>query len=427
MGNVRSHRVLWTTRISSGHGKGKTMRWRPLVEKVLLLQVVLPTMVFAQVSGLGAMGDSLTDEYLEDDYDYAYNWVEQLAIDGQVGVGPTAADAGQPGGTWGEPRRTGYEYNWARSGANSGSLLADGQHTGLAALVGPDGVTHAVLAIGANDFFPLPLPGHAYFEIYHNRWTQEEIDEYVNQISTNIKTALAAVTNAGCELVLANVVDYGVAPAVWDSFFWSNPDKRERVTNVIKQLNVGVENLAKEHKLMLVHLFGFSRSVFGTNHDLQEFLILGGVPIELWVSDTSGNDHPQAGFVHDGVHPHTHLQGMMANLFATALNRGYDTGLPVFSEEEILTHAGITYGGVDTLAEQIGQYADYVWNFLGPYPHQDLDADGDVDVRDFARFQACFAPGGDPMMPGCAAADFDGNEVVDLDDFAELQAVLTGP
>ncbi len=68
MGNVRSHRVLWTTRISSGHGTGKTARWRPLVELVLLLQVVLPTTVFAQVSGLGAMGDSLTDEYLEEDY-----------------------------------------------------------------------------------------------------------------------------------------------------------------------------------------------------------------------------------------------------------------------------------------------------------------------------------------------------------------------
>ena len=403
------------------------MRWRSLVEIVLLLQVVLPTMVFGQVSGLGAMGDSLSDEYLEDDYDYAQNWVEQLVIYRDVDFGPTAADAGQPGDTWGEPRRTGYEYNWACSGADSGSLLDDGQHTGLAAMVGPDGVTHAVLSIGPNDFYPMPLPGYAYFEIYNDRWTQEEIDAHVNQILANIETALTNIADAGGEVVLTNVVDYSVAPAVWSLFFWSNPDKRERVTTVIKQLNAGVANLAQEHELMLVDLFGFARTILGTNHDLHEFLVLGGVTIELWEKDTASHDNPQAGFVHDGVHPHTHLQGIMANLFATALNGGYDAGVPVFSEEEILTHCGLTYQGVDTLAEQFGQYTDYVWNFLGPHPYQDLDADGDVDIGDFCRFQACFAPDGDPMMPGCSAADFDGDEVVDLDDFAELQAVLTGP
>ena len=81
--------------------------------------------------------------------------------------------------------------------------------------------------------------------------------------------------------------------------------------------------------LMLVDLFGFARTVLGTNHDLHEFLILGGVTIELWEEDTVSHDNPQAGFVHDGVHPHTHLQGIMANLFAAALNGGYDAELPV--------------------------------------------------------------------------------------------------
>jgi hypothetical protein len=70
----------------------------------------------ADIHALGAMGDSLTDEYAEETYDYAANWIEQLVLYRGIDVGRTAAEAGQPGGTWGEPRRTGFELNWARSG-----------------------------------------------------------------------------------------------------------------------------------------------------------------------------------------------------------------------------------------------------------------------------------------------------------------------
>ena len=126
--------------------------------------VVISASAQAGGNALGAMGDSLTDEYFEESYSYAQNWVQQLAVYRDIDVGPTAADAGQPGGTWGEPRRTGYEYNWARSGATSASLLADGQHTGLAAQIAPNGITYAVLAIGANDFIPILGPtGEALF------------------------------------------------------------------------------------------------------------------------------------------------------------------------------------------------------------------------------------------------------------------------
>ena len=91
----------------------------------------------AQVTRLGAVGDSLSDEYFEQSYSYAKNWTMQLVLFRGVDMGPTAQAAGAPSGTWGEPRRTGYEYNWARYGADSTTLLTDGQHTGLAAQAGP--------------------------------------------------------------------------------------------------------------------------------------------------------------------------------------------------------------------------------------------------------------------------------------------------
>jgi hypothetical protein len=403
------------------------MRPASFVIAALLLHASLPALASGQITGLGAMGDSLTDEYREDDYPYAYNWVEQLAIYRRVNFGPTAAEAGQPGGTWGEPRRAGYEYNWARSGADSASLLSDGQHTGLAGLIGTGQVSHAVLAIGANDFFPMPLPGYAYYEIYNGRWSQAQIDAFLDEILTDMETAITTISDAGGTLVLATVVDYSIAPAVWGSFFWSNPSKRERVTTAIRQLNEDVEGLAQAHGLMLVDLFGFAQALFGTNENPREFLIVGGVSIELWERDTTTNDYPEAGFVHDGAHPHTHLQGLMANVVITALNGGFDAGLPLFTEDEVLAHAGLTGSGTDTLAAQIRHYADYVWNFLGPYPYRDLDADGDVDLHDVAGFQACFAPDGEPLPPGCGAADFEGNDLVDLTDFAYLYTALTGP
>jgi hypothetical protein len=59
----------------------------------------------------------------------------------------------------------------------------------------------------------------------------------------------------------------------------------------------------------------------------------------------------------------------------------------------------------------------------------DLDADGDVDLTDFAAFQGCFNGPNRPPAEGCSApgADFDGDQDVDLTDFAIFQSCFNGP
>ena len=58
----------------------------------------------------------------------------------------------------------------------------------------------------------------------------------------------------------------------------------------------------------------------------------------------------------------------------------------------------------------------------------DFDADGDVDLTDFARFQACFnGPNRPPKKLGCESADFEPDGDVDLSDFATFQACFNGP
>lgn len=397
----------------------------------LTLGLLLPLMSLsarAEIHAFGGMGDSLTDEYAEETYDYAANWLEQLVIYGNVNAGPTAAQAGQPGGTWGEPRRTGFEYNWARSGDASDDLLVHGQHTGLAGLVPEDGITHAALMIGANDFYPMPLPGFPYYEIYNDNWSQQEIDAYVDQIVANIQQALDAVLATGVSLALCSVPDYGVT--YWPQVFFPDPVKRDRVTAVIQQLNSELDAVAQDRHLVVVDMFAAAQAIFGTNLDPREILLLGNVEIYVQERDTEGNDSPQAGFVDDGTHPHTHLQGVLANLILHGLNTAYHAEIPLFTEEEILAHAGLAYGGLDTLESEIGSYGDYVFDYT--VADGDLDQDHDVDPDDFAIFAECMAgPAVQQPPPECSPAEFNladinGDYDVDMDDFRRLQVNFGG-
>ena len=308
------------------------------------------------------MGDSLSDEYGEESYGiYAENWVEQLKIHGLVDLGPTATQAAQPGGTWGEPRRTLYAYNWARSGASSTTLLAGGQHTGLASSVTNDGVQYAVLMIGANDFYPSSA---AYQGIYTGSWSTAQIDAFLSSVLANINTALDTVLPTGVQLAIVNVPDYGLTPTVRPLL----PDAggRQRVADAISQLTAQIDATAALRRLPVVDFFGAAVAMFGTHQAPNAELLIGNVAIQLGQNDTAAGGNPTAGFVHDGIHPNTTLQGVIANAISTALNMGYGAGFPIFSEAEILAHRGIAYGGSDTLVAQFGNYTDYVHNYAGP-------------------------------------------------------------
>jgi lysophospholipase L1-like esterase len=323
--------------------------------------------VRGQIGALGVMGDSLSDEYSEETYGaYATNWVPQLVTYRGINVGPTAAEAGQPGGTWGTPRRTGYQFDWAFSGDTSADLLSHGQHTGLAAQVVPDGITHAVLAIGANDFNPdfLNYTPNAYYNIYRNNngWTTNQINAYVAQLLTNIETAIATVATTGVRLVVFNILDYGKTPATYNFFLYANGGQRERVSAVIQQANGGLAFLAQKYQVPLVDAFKLQKTIFGSNTNLLSTLTIGNVAIHLQQGDTDPINNPNrtAAFVDDEAHPHTTIQGLFANMALEAFRLGYGTDVPDFTEQEILAHAGLAYGGSDTLAAQIGSYTNYV-------------------------------------------------------------------
>ncbi len=328
----------------------------PLVLAGLPLVASLLFAPTASAVKLGVMGDSLSDEYAEEGYgNYAQNRFELFVNFAGFDLGPTAVEAGQPGGTWGEPRRTGYEFNWARSGATSGSLLADGQHTGVAAQVVPEGLAYVVLSVGANDYNPSST---AYQSIYANVWSQAQIDAHNAGIVANILTALDTVLATGVDVVVANLPDYGLTPTVQG--FFPDPVGRQRVSAAISQANANLALAAFSRAVVLIDIYGASLAIFGPHSAPNTTLAIGDVPIQLTQSDTAGGGNPTAGFVHDGIHPNTTIQGLTANLTLEALNLGYGAGLTLFTEAELLAHRGIAYGGFDTLTAQIGPYSDYI-------------------------------------------------------------------
>ena len=294
---------------------------------------------------LGVAGDSLSDEYAEETYSYAANWVESLACN-RVYLGEYREDTA----VWQDVRGEGYQYNWAAAGATSQSLLTEEQHTGLAEQINDGMVTHAVLAIGQNDFYP---DSEAYRKIYEGLWAQTAIDAYNRAVARNIDTALATLTAADVKLVLSNVIDYGVAPEVRAT----KPDaaKRERVANAIGELNTRIEELAGNYQIPVVDSFGLSKAYFGENGAEEPFQWVGGVRIE----NSFGEDSHNA-FVGDGIHPHTVVQACLANLFVEAFNLGYSTDLAPYTDEEMLILAGLG-DEYDELGQSLAiNYADYV-------------------------------------------------------------------
>ena len=310
---------------------------------VLLLAA---TVVAAQPPDrLGAVGDSLTDEYAEESYDYARSWTELLVEEAGLSFGPTAADAGQPGDTWGEPRRTGYEDNWARSGATIDDVLAAGQHTGVADGAVNRGVTHVTINIGVND-----LSDQAYDAIYDGTWTQEQIDAWIAGRVDLLASIVDTITPTGAKVVLASVLDPSVTPLI--RVLYPDDAGREAVAVAVGQWRDVVRSLAQSRGLVLLDQYALARAIFGTNPAPRPTLLVGNVAIDLLNADFPGGGDPTKAFVGDFFHPHTIIQAIAAATVATALNLGYGTARGA----EMLS----LMGGIDTLESEIGPLSDFV-------------------------------------------------------------------
>ena len=286
----------------------------------------------AVLKGIAIIGDSNSDEYRADDNRggaYAattFNWMEQLV-----------RYRGLNFGAWGtrpSPRRTGYAYNWALSGATAASAISGGQHTGVAQQIAAGNVSLVFINIGWNDF-----AREKYAEIYSGTLSGSALDDKINGVIDNITTAVDTVLAAGpVGVVLTDLFDYSIdQPALVAAF--PDPARRQAVTDAIRRVNSGLATLAQQRGIVLVDTTAYATNLYGSA-DQNGFIDVGGELIDT----VNPGDEPHHLALGDSVgHAGTIGNAIAANgLFIDPVNNAFGTTIVPFSEQEMLSIAGIS-------------------------------------------------------------------------------------
>jgi phospholipase/lecithinase/hemolysin len=275
--------------------------------------------------GIGVIGDSYSDEYqfYAPDRSTARNWVEILAATRKLDFGSFSITPRA------EPRNQGYAYNWARSDATTETMIATGQHTGLAAQVASGDVTLAVMFIGGNDFInamnaPDPLAS-----------LQQAGPRAEANFELAFQTILAA--HPDVKLVAATVPDIRHLPEFRAALRADQLSSAalEAATAAMAHYNGRIRALACRHpRVSLLDLDLVTRLRDRLN---PESVSVAGHPIERRVP---GND-PTHLFLADLRHLGTVGQGLLAQLIVTAIDAKFQAEVGPLSQREILEIASI--------------------------------------------------------------------------------------
>lgn len=286
----------------------------------------------AHMPGFGILGDSTSDEYRADDArggkygETTLNWMEQLVRTRGLNFGAW--------GTWGEPRRTGYEYNWARTGATIESMIASGQHTGLAQQVAAGRVSFVLIWIGNNDFH---LKNGPYEKIYDGTLRDADLQKKIDRMATDLATAMDTILQAGdVTVAIVTIADQGIAPQA--RILFPDSEKRQRVTKAVNDLNGLISELAEARGVLVLDSNAVGAELFGRVNLLGEITI-GDQKITVL---TKGDEPHHLQLADNIGHAGTVLSGIIANrLFLQTYNNAQEPDIQLLSDQEILTNAGM--------------------------------------------------------------------------------------
>lgn len=283
------------------------------------------------LKAIGVLGDSQSDEYRADDNRGAnfptttLNWVEILAQERDVNFGEWSV--------WAEPRRTGFNYNWARTGATAASMIESGQHIGLAEQVKNGEVNVVIIYIGANDFSPY-ITEDGYEAIYNEQLSEAQIERKINRFIADVTTAVDVIQKAGdVQILLVKVPDWGNHIGVKLAF--PHPFKRMLVREVINETNARLEKMATERGIPTIDPNQFFTELAKETPSSKP--IIDGQNLEFLYL----NNNPENVFLSDGVHTGTAMNGLFANYLLETLNQYLANPIQPLSEEEILEVAGL--------------------------------------------------------------------------------------
>ena len=289
----------------------------------------LPVFIWASWATAARMNTALTTTEAAPTHSTTFNWDELLERYRGVDIGRW--------GTWGGTRRSGYEYNWARSGATAEDVVNTGQATGLARQVAAGEVNTVVLYVGVNDFASW---NGAYANIYRRTLKEKELENYINTIVSRIAIAIDTVRAAGqVNVIVTNLQD----PAATAEQF-PDPIKRQIVTNAVGAVNAGILSVAAARpNAVLVDLRNsasdpeISSRIDSTSGTLMV--------ADQAISYITTGDEPHHAVLADG-HYGTVIECLLANyIFVRPLSSRFGQTITPFSDKECLTYAGISVGG----------------------------------------------------------------------------------
>lgn len=312
----------------------------------------------AYAQTFGAIGDSLTDEYWGTSTDItqtdlaARNWVQILAEYRGLDFGAFEGDPTVRG----EPRNEGFEYNWARSAATAQAgvfplltaampQLADAnapaQAAGLVPAIASGDVDFVYVGIGTNDF--------GICEMLPTYGVPCTIDSaFATDVRDAILGTLDTLQSAGPVDVLLGLLPAGTSagtdPTTLAYIQWVNAEiAAGAAARGIPAIDLWAwttdpSRFNEDGNLV----FAGYEIVPGTASTLAQTIPAGSAPAGA-PCDSAGNCATLAYALnfaaHDGLHPSTIIQGLMANEFLQAMNDSYGTSYALLTEQEILSAA----------------------------------------------------------------------------------------
>jgi len=279
---------------------------------------------------VGALGDSLTDEYrfYPPDRSLARNWVEILSTVRHVNFGAFTTKSR------GEPRDQGFAYNWASSGATSEDMIAN-QLPGLTAQVAKGQIRYASILIGGDDF--LDVLGAAEEGLIPPAGIPAALTQTTTQLITNVETAVATLlaANPNVKVAVWTQPDLSQTP-LGREFAAASPQAAallQAVSKATAEFNSVMTLLANNNpRVVLVDLASASAAVASSPPDT---ITVAGQTISL----TTPGDNYHDFYLADGLHIGTVAQGSLADLFVEAIDNKFGAHFIPITPQQIISYA----------------------------------------------------------------------------------------
>jgi hypothetical protein len=283
----------------------------------------------APLGSIGTLGDSFTDEYrfYPPDRSQARGWVEILAVTRRVNFGRFSVRSR------GEPRDAGFAFNWARSDSTTSDMVRT-QLPGLAAQVARGLVRNVVILDGGNDYL-LPLKGVAAGTLQPAALAAA-LPGITAQAGANITTAVTTLLASSTRVrIVIATIDIGELPIVREltALFPAFASLVQSVNQAVASYNDVIRGLAASSpRVALADLAAIDQQLGQFSGTTFPF---DGTTINL---AAVGDDYHDF-FLADGLHPGTVAQGIIADLFLSALNAHFGTAVRPLSPAEIVRFA----------------------------------------------------------------------------------------